>query len=682
MLVCPNCNKELADGVRFCDGCGSPVVQPEAEQPAPQPVVEQPAPQPVDQPVNEPQDVPFQVEEPAKAKSKAPFLVGAGVCVVALLVVLGIVISAIFGGGVSVAALYMKDGEIMYSDLSGDDPFEVTEDYMGDSDDDFASSASAKLTKDGKMVFFLDNGSDSDLYYRYVNKPDDEAEKLASGVKTFAITADGDWVTYITDDGVLYQHDLEDRNKIDSDVSFVYVNNDGSKILYTVKDNYDDDGNSQYKIYCYERKSESSNKIASGCRDIQGVSEDLETFYFIKNDALYKAEWNEEPEKLLSGVDIVYPINDDGAFYYTEKADDDDADETSGKTYLDYVDDDMKATDDAITLPTYPSSYNYNNYDQWKAAYQKYQTAYEQYREKLTRDNIRESLNTTVSIDTDKICYFNGKESVTVAEAGFSSATSYESAVMILGVLDESKVKKVKMSEITSSYEAKEDIQDAFEKALNLQIAVKGVVTAVELDDIGDVCLANDGSKAYVYANYEVKYDDDGNEESSKGDLYVIEIGSKPGKPAELQTDIDLYTMAYNEDLFYYKADYDEEKDCFDLYINDQKDAVDTNVYEIKGYDAENGIVYYLTDYNETNYEGTLKSFNGSKAQEIANDVRRFSLLADGTILYTQDTNSEGEGSLYLYDGKAELIDDDVTYIISTDNWDDDAKYNFLYYYN
>ena len=50
MIICPNCNKQLADGVRFCDGCGAPVQAAPAPQPAPQPTWEAPAPQPAPQP--------------------------------------------------------------------------------------------------------------------------------------------------------------------------------------------------------------------------------------------------------------------------------------------------------------------------------------------------------------------------------------------------------------------------------------------------------------------------------------------------------------------------------------------------------------------------------------------------------------------------------------------------------
>ena len=62
MMECPNCKKQLQDGMKFCDNCGTPLVpvapapQPASQpdpQPAPQPAPQsQPASQPAPQPMN------------------------------------------------------------------------------------------------------------------------------------------------------------------------------------------------------------------------------------------------------------------------------------------------------------------------------------------------------------------------------------------------------------------------------------------------------------------------------------------------------------------------------------------------------------------------------------------------------------------------------------------------------
>ena len=274
MIQCPQCKKELPDGTAFCDECGTkiepaffcPNCGTQASKSAafcgncgfsfqtmtqPQP---QPQPQPEPQPEFQPQP------QPSKAKTAKTAVTGffsglmekisvipkkflaLGGGAVALLLVAVILLSIFLTGGPNNYALYIKDGELYYADVDNFEPFEVTDNLY---DTDYAL---AKLSSDGKTLFYLDetyNTSGSVLYYRSVNDPDEKPVKIDSDVLYFILNNSGDIVTYFKNDTrTLYQHDLSERTKIASDVADFAVTPDGETVLYTIKK--DDETNLYY----------------------------------------------------------------------------------------------------------------------------------------------------------------------------------------------------------------------------------------------------------------------------------------------------------------------------------------------------------------------------------------------------------------------------------------------------
>ena len=242
MSTCPNCNKQLEEGVKICDACGTEIA--EAVETGERDNIQANA-------VFEPVTESFEAEAEPVAKSnlpKLPFelnkkILAFGAAALAIILVLAIVVSALFTGGEPNYALYMKEGELMYYGMSGD-PWQVSDDMDGN------SSALNLVSKDGKKIFFIQDG---DLYVRNVESKKD-AEKLGTEVESYMISEDGKRVLFETEDGNIYTHNLKERKKIDSEIdSVVGFSKDLKKVIYT-KDAGSEDNENAKDIYLYNGK--------------------------------------------------------------------------------------------------------------------------------------------------------------------------------------------------------------------------------------------------------------------------------------------------------------------------------------------------------------------------------------------------------------------------------------------
>ena len=152
MTICPNCNKQLADGVKFCNACGTPITEtvfcrncgakisadaafckncgaatvknePEVVNYSAQAVVENVNPVQDEKAVDpQPQVVPI-----AKPKRKVSKKFVAVCCsIVAVIVAATIILLTLFGGGVNNYGLYIKNNQMYYTDISGDEPLQIT----------------------------------------------------------------------------------------------------------------------------------------------------------------------------------------------------------------------------------------------------------------------------------------------------------------------------------------------------------------------------------------------------------------------------------------------------------------------------------------------------------------------------------------------------------------------------
>ena len=623
-----------------------------------------------------------------KGVPKKVFLFGGiGVAVVAAIIAAVLIIPGLLGGpgkGANNYALYLKDGEIVYFDLKKEEPMEVTSrllDNTSVSDFSLASSASSlgyyiAFNDAGNRIFYpdrIDDNSDGvTLYYRDVSKPDEAPVKIDSDIRAYAINGAGDNVVYMKgSDGILYTHNLTDKEKISSDVAAFIVADDCKKIWYRT------DEDSVYLWYADKEKV----KLASDISSVEYVSDDLSVMYYIKDDSLYKqAEGANDREKLVSDVYTVVKVYESGELYYTKS-------DTVESNLIDYVNDDMAAADAAMTepesptYPDYPSTpywWDFDTYEEYEAAYDQYQRdyaayreecnrldeeyreAYAAYREKRSRDSLRESLEEyTIERTEYTLYYYNGSEETVVTDAlvsvwGITCAD--KNPTLLLQAYDQVEVQKVKLSEITSIYEVSDLVDEARYSTSERYIVIGSDMTVLEQSEASYFRISSDGSVIYFLDDIE----------KNEGELYKVTVtDGQAGRPELFDSDVNTWWSIYftpDDHLVYYK-DVDALNRKGDLYID--KTEIDYDV-SLDFITYMGDAVLYFTDWNNDKEYGTLKKYDNGEKIKIADDVHTFAAFGDNDILYLYDYSTKYyTGTLYRYNnGDPVKIDDDVMALI------------------
>lgn len=684
MITCPNCNKELEDGTKFCNACGAQIFEtvfcPNCGE---QTSTEFAFCRKCGAALGKEAEISAASAEknPPKGFSKKYILFGG----IGMIVLTVIILAVSMFSGVSSNSnygLYLKDDEIVYTDFSEKGTWEITSRLVDDesiSDSELAEAGSylgffIAFSDDGNRIFFPDRIDDDGmiLYYRNINKPDEDAVKIDSDVLMYAINGDGTKIVYVKgEDRTLYLHDLTDKTKIARDVVSFHASDDLKKI------GYQNSENSYYLWY----EDQDSEKLASDITSIEHVASDLSVIYYLKDGDLYKqTEDREDREKIASDVSRIIAIYDSGEVYYTRR-------KNTEKTLMDYVDDDMAALDIALTkpeipdypdVPQYPSWWDYDTDEEYRAAEAQYEIIYENYEvtcdqlraeydaardaynEKLSRDSLREELRTIAMDNTEyTLYYFNGIEEALVTDALVSEwgiTCADDQPVMLLKVYNRSAVQKLNLSEINSSDEADMLIQDARNASMEKYVAVGSALSMIEQTDADMFEISSDGSTVYFLDDIS----DRGN-----GDLYKIAItDGQVGKPEMYDSDVSKRAISFNENntLTYYK-NVNNENDKGDLFINGKE--IDYDVYFGNVSYLDDAVLYY-TDYSYEKGYGTLKMSKDGTNTKIADDVHDFNITNDGDILYLYDySTSYHVGTLYQYkNGTSEKIDDDVIALI------------------
>lgn len=698
MITCPKCNKELSDGARFCDSCGTQIYEtifcPNCgEQTSTEfafcqhcgtSITEKPA---ADQPVAAP-------AEKKKFSPKVILFSGIGVVAIAVLIA---VISLFSGGGSggvkssSNYALYLKDSEIFFTDLKQDGKTWQLTSRLVDSDDvDDEELANAGYTlglytymsKDGKYIFFPDKVDDDDegfnLYYKEVAKPEAAAIKIDSNIQSYTVNASTTIVTYLKgEEGNLYQYKIDEdsKDKIASEVRDFKVSDDGKKVGYI---------NSEYSIYLKYADKE-KEKIASDASTLEHITEDFTTVYYIKDSSLYKTVEGADKVKIASEVYDVLKIYDSGEIYYLTS-------ESEEISLMDYVADDMKDTDASLIEPTYPNYPNSPSYPSWwdydtdaeyDAAYEAYEEAYEEweaecdrleteyyaareaYWAKESRDELRADLEgETLEQSNYSLCFYNGTEEIVITDAFvggyyYSDYTvASDAAVVSYEAYNQSTLDKVKLSDIESIYEVKDLVEAALFSSSERYVAVKDSATVIEQEkEAGYFRINSSGTVVY--------YIDDIPNEKNYGELYCISIsGGVVGKPEVYDSDVYTgYCYFVSDSQFKYFKDYKDGKG--ELYINKARIDYDVRIYSVNVYTDLNKILYF-TDWNDEKEYGTLNVYQGEEAVKIADDVHSYSVTPDGRVLYLYDYSLKYyKGELHEWsNGEARKIDDDVISVL------------------
>ena len=623
-MNCSNCNAWVPDDSAFCPECGQKV-----EAPAPANQVNCPncgAAMTYGDSFCENCGVKVEYEAPAESAGKKFDLksipqkyLKLGIAAVAVILVIAI-LASLFSGGSKVHnyALYLKDGELQYAEMpKGKDVVEVTSKLSDEVSDYYLANAAYYLgqyihmSEDGKKLFYPDKIDDGyTLYYRLINNPKKEPVKLESGLEDgYSVNTKGNLVTYVKD-GKLYQHNLKEKTKIASDVTTYRVSEDGKTLLYLVWEDGDDAGTLYLK-----KGSKDATKLASDVSSIKYVSEDFKTIMFVKNDSMYLKNGNKDVVKIAADVRRVLNVYEDGSFYYTQTSEEE-------ITYWDLVNDDYETPDD----------WYYDSYKEWMQ-------------------------EETVDMDLQVLCYYNGKESTTINENvmtiyGYSS----EAPVMVYSALEGNELPSFSLTAyINGEISIYDELAHYMDTEGSFSIVSEGTVGALDLQDICNVQLSDDGKTLYVCTDYE--------EEDNIAKLSKLTLnGVKVKKTEKLDEDVcasQYYIVDYDSVVYYKEVDGSEGE----LYMDGKK--VDDDVYLYNtSFNAETGNLYYIVDWDTEHDMGTLKYSNGKKSTTVKDDVSIYYFTPEGEVLFLYDYD-EYRGELWIQNGKkVEKLDDDVVGIV------------------
>jgi hypothetical protein len=704
---CAKCGTPIGNESSYCMTCGAPVAAvqtpisvqekaPEVQIPSRQVFAPIPVPNPMQQS--------SQAGAPVKKSgSKLPFiLIGAGALVLAILLA-AFMVPKVFSiiTKTPEGIVYMKDDEINYSSLSKVKPKEITDNlYAGTtSENDYAFTSYVCFSENGKRMFYPDEMSDmsegATIYYCNISAKKQEGQKIDSDITSYVINKKGTKVYYLKGtDGDFYQSDLKDKDKIDSDVVEFYVDETGNNLVYITNDG---------TIYRKEGTKD-SEKIDNNAT-LRSVSSDLKSIIYISDGALYIKSGKDDKEKIDSDVYDIIKTYDTGEVYYLKSND-------ASLSLSEFVNDDLADSDSAMEEPiepaypdyysyqptdTYPTEPDYMDYadywgdvdwdtyyaaydqyaadisaytqkwddayyaaiDQYNLDYDKYTSDYDEYYAKIDRDSLRETFATEkVTLTTYSLYYYGEGESKLITDAyNTYNDYSFEAPVLVYQNNIKGEYSRMNMSEITS-YEDVYNLASATTSfTTDVYIAVNSKAVKLDQKDGASYYMNNDGTRLYFLNNVDV--------DESTGDLsYFVIKGDTVSSPEIYDTDVYSYNLVGDEGVpAYFK---NVEDGSGDLYLDKKKiesDAYAYSAYSIPGTDT----ITYYTDYNDTDYTYTLKTYDGKKSNKIADDIYNFTILKNNNIAFISDyDDGDQTGDLYVYNGGKEnkLIDKEVSQIL------------------
>lgn len=300
-MFCRNCGKEVADGVKFCPGCGTPMGQAPAGPAPSKPDVEKPVP---------PVDVPKQPKKRGK-------LLIAIIAVIVLAVVIFAAVKLIGGAGSkgngSESYVFMNDD---YEWMFMKDMKEKTEE-VEISDE---SLQNVRFSADGKYLYYIesDGGNLYKMEVAKIGKDGEKAEKLDKKVTGLTMLKNGSLLYYKEDEICMYDgkecfdlvDDVEDHYGTDADQKYVYYTEeekDGYRSLHRVE--LKNGGESEELIgeYSYLCTPMYEDTI------VYAVNDDGDT-------TVYSVEVGKSEEKLVKDIYSVFGAKADGgkvSFYYS-----------------------------------------------------------------------------------------------------------------------------------------------------------------------------------------------------------------------------------------------------------------------------------------------------------------------------------------------------------------------------
>lgn len=624
-MFCPYCKKEIEDDSLFCSFCGSKIeITTERDK-----IFSEKHPNYDEQKSTEfastlrcgaskaekSEEEPVTVldtPETPKTKKQLPHkavMFGAiGIAVIAVLII-AISLFSDVGKSNDNVVLYIKEQEIFVSDLKkGSKAWQLTSRLFDDDNIDeeeliFSSSSSSYediagvsyylgactyVSEDGKYIFFPDKNDDDDyyglkLYYREVDKPEEEAIKIDSEVWDYTVNTSATLVTYIKgEEGNLYQYKIgeDSKDKIASGVIDYWVSDDGDKIGYL---------NTEGSLYL-KYADKDKEKIAREVSSVEYLNDEITTIYYIKNDSLYKQVEGEDRVKIASDVYSVIEIYDSGEIYYLKSEPEEllpmDKGTIEQPVYsLCY----FNGTEETVITDTFV--YYDNSYNSYAIAANAAVIAYEAYDQS--------------HLEYER--YIAVKDTATVVEqqeyaTDFTINADGTIVYYIDNIPDDKDYGELYRIDITNGVIGKPELYDC---------------------DVSSICFVNE-SKLQYFKDYKTSE----NYEDSMGEMYIDKV--------RVGTDVCIWSVVnYGDcDKVFYLTDWNDDKEYGTLKVY-QGDKVTKIADDVCDYSVTNdGRALYLYDYSLSNHKGELREWNNGETRKIDDDVMSIIPLMESRSYY------------------------------------------------
>lgn len=632
-MYCEQCGAKNEDGTKFCTSCGANM--------------------------NETGGDTQENDIQQKPKSKVLKKIIAAAAVVVILAGAGIFgysfISDKFSSGSGYEdhpIVYAKDDLIYMRSVNKKEAFPLTEtdgyddlyddDYYYKDDDYGFTNELIQVSEDGKLIFFADDISNGEykLYYRNTKQKvprgknaDEKGIRLASGVTNFKISPKGDLVIYRKGDR-LYISDLKDEKSVSNDVTTFNLSDDGQKIIFRKS------GGNLY--ICGVNAKDSPEKIDSDIDSVVSASNEYKTIYYRKDDSLYCKELGKDKVKVISDISGITRIGD--TYFVTKE------NETE-KKFKDLFDDDCAAKDAEMERPEYSDFETQNEDGYTQTDYDAYREAYNEYRKKEARDDVRKYYsNNSQTVKTYTLYKVSGAEA-TETDSGLLEG--YISNRIIEKQSDNNS--KIKLSDITSTSDARNKVNSLKNNVETTAYILKSDGSEIPIndydsDDITNITVSDDEKYLYCIEDPDSNY---------KGTLnrYVITNSGLDSKE-KIYDDVSGYFLTENAVLIYSG---DKELGIYDkgkyTFLSDSSNW---------RYHYDNGVLYYYDQYSSSNEIGNLMRYENGKKEQVDIDVHSFVVRGTKNCYYIKDYSKNSYvGELYQSKGgKSKHIDSDVSFII------------------
>ena len=642
---CPYCGtKNEADAV-FCFSCGKNMEM-EKMPPAVPPI-------------------PPEAMQSAAPKKKLPVKWLAAAAVIVVVVVVGIKVAGGRSRGSNAYVAYLKDGRVSQADLDHykREPVEYSGSYGGEGIYEGRGNAETCYSEDGAYIFyptnveFGENGQEYTLNMQKTGKSEGGV-KIDSFVCRYTVLKNNKVVYIKSGSNTLYLNDIKDnKEKIASDVLQYYIDEKEDNIVWTEKAGAD-----KISVYQQELSLKKEKKKLADDVGMVLVGNDLRQITVMDEDTLYLIEDFKDKEKISSGVQSVVSNNDECVYYIKEAE--------NKLMASDLVEDDCAKQDQEITEPEYEDfkiekvekNHYSGKYEKTETTdYDAYNEAYDKYRAKLNRDDMRSELDEyEISNQTRELYrYKDGKEEM--MDSAFADLYSFsQTEALLFNHYNLEDIPKVRLSDLEYLGDVESQYYESLVKSVETCVCTEGEV--VVLDEVLTEALTvdEDGQKGYGLKVERSEEDEDSGDKGRKT-LMSFTVGSKAdGKCEVISEDVD-HIETVHEGKVYYMSDMKDNSGV--LYCDEEEIDSDVQSYTL---DFVDDTVFYAVDFSRSRQSAMLKKYDGKKSVLIADDVYQYKAFEPDKVALLTDYSVEAyRGSLEFYRGKEELIDldEDVRYL-------------------